>query len=76
MTAENFSAFNLAEEGIYIAFISCRYVISDAVNKFARERFAPKPQSPSTFHPPEAQAIIDQLERGLPGGIAITKILQ
>jgi L-ascorbate metabolism protein UlaG (beta-lactamase superfamily) len=76
MTAENFSAFNLAQEKIDIAFIPYWFLMSEDGRKLVREQFNPKNIIAVHVPPAEAQAVIDQLRKDLPEATAFTKTLE
>lgn len=76
MTAENFSAFNLAAEKIDVAFIPYWFLLSEDGRKFVREQFNPKQIIAVHIPPAEAQDVIDQLKKDLPDATAFTRILE
>lgn len=76
MTAENFSAFNLSQEKIDIAFIPYWFLISEGGRKFVREHFDPKQIIAVHIPPDQAQDVIDQLKKDLPDATPFTKILE
>ena len=76
MTAENFSAFNLAAEKIDVAFIPYWFLLSEDGRKFVREQFNPKHIIAVHIPPDEAQDVIDQLKKDLPDAAAFTRILE
>jgi L-ascorbate metabolism protein UlaG (beta-lactamase superfamily) len=76
MTAENFSAFNLAGEKIDVAFIPYWFLISDAGRTFVREQFNPKNIIAVHIPPAEAEQVIAQLKKDLPKATAFTRILE
>lgn len=76
MTAENFSAFNLAREKIDVAFIPYWFLLSEDGRKFVREQFNPKHIIAVHISPAEAQDVIDQLKKDLPDATAFTRILE
>jgi L-ascorbate metabolism protein UlaG (beta-lactamase superfamily) len=76
MTAENFSAFKLAQEKIDIAFIPYWYLISRDGRALVKEQFNPTTNFAVHIPPAEAEDITAQLNRDLPAAIAFTKILE
>jgi L-ascorbate metabolism protein UlaG (beta-lactamase superfamily) len=76
MTVENFSAFNLAQQNIDIAFIPYWFLTSEEGRKFVREQFNPKSIIAVHIPPAEAQDVVDQLRKDLPDATAFTKLLE
>ena len=76
MTAENFSAFNLPQEKIDIAFIPYWFLISPEGRAFVKEQFNPKQIIAVHIPPNDAEEVIKQLKKDLPDAIAFTKILE
>ena len=76
MTAENFSAFNLAQEKIDVAFIPYWFLISEQGRTLVREQFNPKHIIAVHIPPAEAEDIIAQLRKDIPDAISFTKILE
>lgn len=76
MTAENFAAFNLAEEKVDVAFVPYWFLISEDGRKFVREQFNPKHIIAVHIPPAESQTVIDQLKKDLPEASAFTQILE
>lgn len=76
MTAENFSAFNLAKENIDIAFIPYWFLLSENGRKLVREQFNPKQIIAVHISPDESEKISADLKKIDPEIIAFTKILE
>src|SRR4030095_14475303 len=76
MTAENFAAFNLAQEKIDIAFIPYWFLISPEGRAFVKDQFNPKQIIAVHIPPRDAEEVIKQLKKDLPDAIAFTKILE
>lgn len=75
MTAENFSAFNLARENIDVAFIPYWFLLSANGRNLVKEQFNPKQIVAVHISPDEAEKISAQLEKDNPNVIVFTKIL-
>jgi len=76
MTAENFSAFNLPQEKIDIAFIPYWFLMSAEGRTFVKEHFNPKTIIAVHIPPAEAEEVTKQLKKDLPAATAFTKILE
>lgn len=76
MTAENFSAFNLATENIDVAFIPYWFLLSENGRKLVKEQFNPKQIIAVHISPDEAEKIAGQLKKESPETIPFTKILE
>jgi L-ascorbate metabolism protein UlaG (beta-lactamase superfamily) len=76
MTAENFSAFNLAKENIDVAFIPYWFLLSENGRKLVKEQFNPKQIIAVHISPDEAQEVSDSLKKDNPNIITFTKILE
>jgi len=76
MTAENFSAFNLAQEKLDVAFIPFWFLTSEEGRKFVRDQFNPKTIIAVHIPPAQAADVIAQLKKDLPDAIPFTKILE
>lgn len=76
MTAENFAAFNLANEMIDVAFIPYWFLTSEDGRKFVKEQFNPKNIIAVHIPPAEAEQVIQQLKKDMPEATAFTKILE
>ena len=76
MTAENFSAFNLAKENIDVAFIPYWFLLSENGRRLVREQFNPKQIIAVHISPDEAEKIAGQLKKESPETIPFTRILE
>jgi L-ascorbate metabolism protein UlaG (beta-lactamase superfamily) len=76
MTAENFSAFNLAQEKIDVAFIPYWFLLSENGRSLVKEQFNPKQIIAVHISPGDAEEVSEQLKKDNPGMIAFTKILE
>lgn len=76
MTAENFSAFNLAKENIDVAFIPYWFLLSENGRKLVTEQFNPKQIIAVHISPNEGEKIAEDLKKINPQIIAFTKILE
>jgi len=76
MTAENFSAFNLAKENIDVAFIPYWFLLSENGRKLVREQFNPKQIIAVHISPDEAEKIAEQLRKESPETVPFTRILE
>jgi L-ascorbate metabolism protein UlaG (beta-lactamase superfamily) len=76
MTAENFSAFNLAKESIDVAFIPYWFLLSEDGRKLVKEQFNPKQIVAVHISPNEAEDVARKLKKDNPGVVAFTKILE
>ncbi len=76
MTAENFSAFNLSQENIDVAFIPYWFLLSENGRKLVKEQFNPKQIIAIHIPPNEAEEVSARLKKDIPGLITFTKILE
>lgn len=76
MTAENFSAFELAKEKIDIAFIPYWFLLSENGRKLVQEQFAPKHIIAVHIPPLEAENEAKNFKTFYPNDTAFTKILE
>jgi len=76
MTAENFSAFNLKQENIDVAFIPYWFLLSEDGRKLVKEQFNPKQIIAVHISPNEAQEVSNRLKKDIPELITFTKILE
>ncbi|HEX6124180.1 MAG TPA: MBL fold metallo-hydrolase [Pyrinomonadaceae bacterium] len=76
MTSENFSAFKLADEKIDVAFIPYWFLVSPEGRALVKEQFNPKNIIAVHIPPAEAEEIVSQLKKDVPGAIAFTKLLE
>ena len=76
MTAENFAAFNLAQEKIDVAFIPYWFLLSADGRQFVKEQFNAKQVIAVHIPPAEGSEVIQQLKRDMPGAVAFTKLLE
>ena len=76
MTAENFSAFNLSQENIDIAFIPYWFLLSENGRKLVKEQFNPKKIIAVHIPPDEAEQISAQFNKTNPDVVLFTKILE
>jgi hypothetical protein len=76
MTAENFAAFNLAQEKIDIALIPYWFLLTAEGRALVKEQFNPKNIIAVHIPPAEAEDVIKQLKKDLPDAVAFTKILE
>lgn len=76
MTAENFSAFDLAKENIDIAFIPYWFLLSENGRRLVKEQFNPKQIIAVHISPNEAEEVSAKLKKDIPGLLTFTKILE
>ena len=76
MTAENFSAFNLAKENIDVAFIPYWFLLSEDGRKLVKEQFNPKQIIAVHISPDEAEKVSEELKKTNANVIPFTKILE
>ena len=76
MTAENFAAFNLAQEKIDVAFIPYWFLLSAEGRQFVKDQFNAKQVIAVHIPPAEGDEVIQQLKRDMPGAVAFTKLLE
>lgn len=76
MTAENFSAFNLAQEKIDIAFIPYWFLLTSDGLDLVQKQFNPKYIVAVHISPSEAEKITAQFKEDLPDVIPLTKVLE
>lgn len=76
MTKENFSAFNLKQEKIDVAFIPYWFLLSDAGRALVREQFNPKTVIAVHISPGDAEEISAELKKVYPEATVFTKILE
>jgi L-ascorbate metabolism protein UlaG (beta-lactamase superfamily) len=76
MTAENFSAFDLAQEKIDIALIPYWFLISAEGRALVKEQFNAKHIIAVHIPPAEASDVIAQLGKDMPEVVPFTKILE
>ncbi len=76
MTAENFSAFDLAKENIDIAFIPYWFLLSENGRKLVKEQFNPKQIIAVHISPGDAEEVSAKLKKDIPELITFTKILE
>ncbi len=76
MTAENFSAFNLATENIDVAFIPYWFLLSENGRRLVKEQFNPKQIIAVHISPDEAEKISEDLKKASPETVSFTKVLE
>lgn len=76
MTAENFAAFNLAQEKIDIAFIPYWFLLTMDGLDLVQKQFNPKYIVAVHISPGEAEKISAQFKEDLPDIIPLTKVLE
>lgn len=76
MTAENFSAFNLAREKIDIAFIPYWFLFTMDGLDLVQKQFNPKYIVAVHISPDEAERVSAQFKKDLPDVITLTKVLE
>lgn len=76
MTAENFSAFNLAKENIDVAILPFWFLTSDEGRSLVKEQFNPKTIIAVHISPDESESVSAELKKEFPEVIAFTKILE
>ncbi len=76
MTAENFSAFNLSQKNIDIAFIPYWFLLSENGRKLVKEQFNPKKIIAVHIPPDGAEKITANFKKTNPGVVTFTKILE
>lgn len=76
MTEENFSTFNLAQEGIDVAFIPYWFFLSSNGRSIVREQIRPKYVVAVHIPPAEAEEVSKQIKALYPEAITLTKILE
>ena len=76
MTQENFSTFNLAQEGIDVAFIPYWFFFSSDGRSIVREQIRPKYVVAVHIPPAEAEEVSKQIKAVYPEAIMLTKILE
>ena len=76
MTQENFSTFNLAQEGIDVAFIPYWFFLSSDGRSIVREQIRPKNVVAVHIPPAEAEEVSKQIKAVYPEAIMLTKILE
>ena len=76
MTQENFSTFNLAQEGIDVAFIPYWFFFSSDGPSIVREQIRPKYVVAVHIPPAEAEEVSKQIKAVYPEAIMLTKILE
>ncbi|HEX8249156.1 MAG TPA: MBL fold metallo-hydrolase [Pyrinomonadaceae bacterium] len=76
MTAENFAAFNLAQEKIDIAFIPYWFLLTMDGLDLVQKQFNPKYIVAVHISPGDAERISAQFREDLPDVVALTKVLE
>ena len=76
MTAENFSAFNLAQEKIDIAFIPYWFLLTMDGLDLVQKQFNPKYIVAVHISPNDAQQISAQFKEDMPDVVTLTKVLE
>jgi L-ascorbate metabolism protein UlaG (beta-lactamase superfamily) len=76
MPAENFAAFNLAQEKIDVAFIPYWFLMSAEGRTLVKEQFNARHVIAVHIPPAESEKVMKQLKTDLPEAIAFTRILE
>ncbi len=73
---ENFEKFNLAQEGIDIAFIPFWFLLGTEGQTIVREHIKPKQIIAVHISPDESEQVTGQIKQAFPGAVAFTKMLE